>query len=170
MSHPPVSEPSPFAHAGVAGIPVTPPPSAESQGGILPRLAVPPTPASVAVVRRSLTADLADVAPDECVADAALVVSELVSNAIRHAGPVTDNGYVVNWHLDEQQRSVVIAVTDGVVDSEPRAQPPSLASNSGRGLAIVGTLADEWGVQRTTTHKTVWARVPLRRHALARSQ
>ena len=129
----------------------------------MPRIAIPPSAASIASVRRALATDLKGVGGSEGVADATLVLSELVSNAVRHAEPVAGEGLVVNWQIESDGLMVLIAVTDASVDDEPRAQPANTASESGRGLAIVDLLASAWGVRRTQNHKTVWARVPLGR-------
>lgn len=87
--------------------------------------------------------------------DAELIVSELVSNAVRFcAGPVTVK---LSAHLHQ--------VTIAVADDNPA--PPVLRraghrDDGGRGLAIVAALSDEWGVyQYPTDRKEVWARLSL---------
>ncbi|MCU1675275.1 MAG: ATP-binding region ATPase domain protein [Frankiales bacterium] len=129
----------------------------------MPRISIPPSAASVAAVRHALADDLINVGTGDAVSDATLVLSELVSNAVRHATPVTGDGLVINWHVEDGGAMVVIAVTDGSADAEPRRAPPDTVSDSGRGLAIVDMIASDWGVRRGPDHKTVWARVPLRR-------
>jgi two-component sensor histidine kinase len=135
----------------------------------VPRIDIPPSAASIASVRHALADDLERVGTGDSVADATLVLSELLSNAVRHAAPLAGNGLVVNWHVEDGAAMVVIAVTDGATEAEPVVQQPSVAADSGRGLAIVDKLASAWGVRRSLHHKTVWARVPLR-HRLAHLQ
>ncbi|MDQ1680643.1 MAG: hypothetical protein QOI42_1502 [Frankiaceae bacterium] len=117
----------------------------------------------MAAVRHALAAELAAVATVETLSDATLVLSELVSNAVRHGGPIEGNGLVVNWHVEDDDGVIVIAVTDGAAERDPAPRDAPAGADSGRGLAIVARLASAWGVRRSPQHKTVWARVPLRR-------
>ena len=80
--------------------------------------------------------------------DARLVVSELVTNAILHAG--TDIEVIVVVRSD----AVRIEVTDlggGVPSSRPVE-----GTTSGRGLPIVEALGGQWGVLQLGAGKTVW--------------
>jgi anti-sigma regulatory factor (Ser/Thr protein kinase) len=89
--------------------------------------------------------------------DAALVMSELVGNALRHARPRSDGSVVVRWRLGDQL--LRIEVSDGGGAGEPviqRARPGVVAA-SGRGLAIVDTLTQDWGVRYDEDGTTVWA-------------
>jgi anti-sigma regulatory factor (Ser/Thr protein kinase) len=82
----------------------------------------------------------------------ALVTSELVTNAIIHAR--TEIRLVVRV----DSRSIWIEVLDGTTTlPQPARAGPS--DTSGRGLAMVAALADEWGVTETEGGKKVWARV-----------
>jgi anti-sigma regulatory factor (Ser/Thr protein kinase) len=123
---------------------------------------LPYAPASVADARWRLTADLrrAGVFP-AAVGDAALVVSELLSNAIRHARPLPGSLLEVTWSLDGD--SVEIAVSDGGSRTQPRPAQPSLSSLGGRGLVIVEHLSSRWGVSEDDSRTTVWAVLPAPR-------
>ena len=82
--------------------------------------------------------------------DAALVVSELVANAVEHAEPSS----VV---VEGRSGGVRIEVSDkggGVAD--PVALPESRSAERGRGLMIVSALASSWGVRTAGRSKTVW--------------
>lgn len=120
---------------------------------------LPSAPASVADARWRLTADLrkAGVSP-AAVRDAALVASELLSNAVRHARPLPGSLIEVTWALDGG--SVEICVSDGGSATRPRAAHASLSSLGGRGLAIVDHLSCRWGVSADAARTTVWAVVP----------
>jgi anti-sigma regulatory factor (Ser/Thr protein kinase) len=120
---------------------------------------LPHAPASVAGARRRLVADLrrAGAGPD-AVADAALVVSELLSNAIRHARPLPGSLVEVTWAVDGDL--VEIAVSDGGSATRPRPAHASLSSLGGRGLAIVEHLSCRWGVSGDDSRTTVWAVLP----------
>ena len=91
--------------------------------------------------------------------DARLVLSELISNAIRHAPPLAAGNLRVSWWLDRS--GVHLEVTDGCGATEPRqvteAHPESLG---GRGLAIVSGLTSRWGVRGDSDSRTVYAVVP----------
>jgi len=122
--------------------------------------------ASVAQVRRTLVEDLEtrDV-PAEVVDEAEIVVSELVSNAIRHARPLADGNLRVHWKV--KAGVVEVEVSDGGGDSTPRPAPRTVWAASGRGLRIVRSLAHEWGVSEDRNGTTVWASVggPSRRRS-----
>ncbi len=116
---------------------------------------LPSQPASVAVARRRITAEMRSVGiEDEAIDDAAIVITELVTNAIKHGSPLPGRWLQVTWDMDTE--SVEIAVSDGGGSgTRPRANRPSLTAMGGRGLEIVDSLCDRWGVRPPGT--TVWA-------------
>lgn len=122
--------------------------------------------ASVAAVRRSLVEDLEarEVSP-AVIDEAEIVVSELVSNAIRHARPLGDGNLRVHWKV--KGGVVEVEVTDGGGESAPRTAPRTVWAPSGRGLRIVRSLAHEWGVTEDRDGSTVWASLggPSRRRS-----
>jgi anti-sigma regulatory factor (Ser/Thr protein kinase) len=119
---------------------------------------LPYTPSSVAVARRHLTSELAAAGIYEtAVCDAAIVVSELLSNAIRHAAPLPDAQVEVTWTLDDD--AVRIAVSDAGDGPLPQVTEPAPGAPGGRGLSIVESLADRWGVLREDGVTTVWAQL-----------
>jgi anti-sigma regulatory factor (Ser/Thr protein kinase) len=89
------------------------------------------------------------------VGDAALVVSELLSNAIRHARPLPGASLQVAWAVDDE--SVEVAVSDGGAPTRPHPGHASVSSLGGRGLDIVEYLARTWGVRTDPAGLTVWA-------------
>jgi anti-sigma regulatory factor (Ser/Thr protein kinase) len=117
---------------------------------------LPYAPASVAVARQRLTADLVNAGiVHAAVGDAALVVSELLSNAIRHAQPLPGANLQVAWAVDDD--SVEVAVSDGGSPTRPRPTHASVSALGGRGLDIVEFLSRRWGVRTDDTGLTVWA-------------
>lgn len=89
---------------------------------------------------------------------AVLFVSELVTNAVRHAGT---GGSKLVLRLEAGGTSLRIEVQD----DDPRwPQPgtPSGLGESGFGLIIVDALANAWGVSETATGKAVWAELDTR--------
>jgi anti-sigma regulatory factor (Ser/Thr protein kinase) len=82
--------------------------------------------------------------------DAALVVSELVTNALRHGeGPTV-------LRVALTATVVQLSVTDSG-DGVPRMLPPEPGRVGGLGLVVVERLTTEWGVASFPGGKTVWA-------------
>ncbi|MFI5734317.1 ATP-binding protein [Kribbella sp. NPDC051587] len=115
---------------------------------------------AVADARRRLTAYLkryrvADAACD----DAQLVLSELLSNAIRYAPALPAGEVRAAWWIDKA--GIHVEVTDGRGETEPqRIDDTHPESIGGRGLAIVDVLTSHWDVRTAATHRTVHAIVP----------
>lgn len=87
--------------------------------------------------------------------DLVLVVDELATNAIRHAG-----GGLVNVTLAAGADAVSARVYDGTA-AKPRLRDPDEATEDGRGLRLVDELTGHrWGHRPTPSGKYVWARVP----------
>jgi anti-sigma regulatory factor (Ser/Thr protein kinase) len=87
---------------------------------------------------------------------AELMVSELVTNALRHASRPTT---VTALLLDE---IVTLAVSDADTPL-PRLSNVSDAEDGGRGLQLVAMLAARWGARPTPDGKVVWCDLPLPR-------
>ncbi|MDQ4133445.1 MAG: ATP-binding protein [Actinomycetota bacterium] len=106
-------------------------------------------PASAAVARRFVRSTLEAWDRPELEEAATLLVSELVGNAVLHARTAID--LVVVRDGDRLR----IEVTDGSpVLPEPKHY--SVTSGTGRGLALVDSLSDDWGAERSPSGKTVW--------------
>ena len=121
-------------------------------------LLLPFTASSVGVARRHLVSDLIEAGVcASAVTDAALVISELLSNALRHAGPLPGSGLRVAWDLDTD--SVRISVSDGGGPSRPEFGEPTPTATGGRGLRIVARLSRRWGTLCDDEGTTVWAEV-----------
>jgi anti-sigma regulatory factor (Ser/Thr protein kinase) len=84
--------------------------------------------------------------------DLGLVVSELVGNAVRHAGSTRALG------LDVHGNRITVSVTDGSAALPVPRNSDELAED-GRGFAIIDTLCDLWGVERHPRGKRVWAQL-----------
>jgi len=87
---------------------------------------------------------------DELVDPACLVVSELVANAVLHAG----SGIVLDLHPVEGGVRVAVHDPD---ERQPQPQPLDPDSDRGRGMHLVDGLATRWGVDTTSYGKRVWA-------------
>lgn len=84
--------------------------------------------------------------------DVLIVVSELVTNVIRHTG---QRGVMRLWLEGERVR---IEVADEVPMLSPAST--SVDQHGGRGLALVAQLSTSWGVDIHPDGKTVWAVCP----------
>jgi anti-sigma regulatory factor (Ser/Thr protein kinase) len=124
---------------------------------------LPYTASSVGVARRHLVGDLREAGVGEATAcDAGLVISELTSNALRHATPLPGGIVRVAWRLHDDR--VEIAVSDGGGQTVPKVNEPGSSAIGGRGLGIVERLSLRWGVYSVSDgagEVTVWAELSL---------
>ena len=91
-----------------------------------------------------------------------LIVSELVTNAVRHARE-TD---VVEVDLYATRTCLRIEIQDS--DRHwPQPRIPGGFEESGFGFVLVDALADKWGVRETTAGKAVWAELDIRRDGVS---
>ncbi|GAA2579871.1 hypothetical protein GCM10010304_21650 [Streptomyces roseoviolaceus] len=113
---------------------------------------------------------------DRLADDATLVVSELVTNAVVHAGTDIElacrlegaDGVVAVDGVDGDDKETVALVVE-VCDHHPSRAPrggepetPHDMPEYGRGLRLVGALSEAWGITYRTGRKTVWARLPAK--------
>ncbi|MFN2626037.1 MAG: SpoIIE family protein phosphatase [Mycobacteriales bacterium] len=114
------------------------------------RLELPPRTQSVAAARAFVGERLASLADAGARETSVLLVSELVTNAVRHARTAVG--------IDVALDAGVVRV--GVRDES--AEPPTLrpglgaADESGRGIHLVEALADRWGWEHVPRGKRVW--------------
>ena len=115
-------------------------------------ITMPCEPASVPAARHWAAEHLGQmyVEPGRAADDAELVVSELVSNCVRA------DAHRFGLAIDGHHGAVRIEATDDA-PGRPSPRPASATDPSGRGLLIVDTLAEDWGVQVQDPGKTVWA-------------
>lgn len=122
-------------------------------------LLLPFTPSSAGVARRHLVSDLVAAGIFEtAISDAAIVVSELLSNALRHARPLPGALIRVCWQLEDG--TIRVSVQDGGGTTEPELGTLSRSTTNGRGLRIVDRLSRHWGTDHNDEGTTVWAEIP----------
>ena len=94
--------------------------------------------------------------PTSLLEDALLVISELVTNAVRHAGTAS----TLELQLGQTGELLRISLTDES-DAEPQVRRLHPHSEDGRGMAILAALSDRWGVEPEGHGKRVWWEVDL---------
>lgn len=113
---------------------------------------LPREPKSAAVARRLTDAALSCWGLEELADDGALIVTELVANAVRHAR--RDSIRVVVQRT--AARKVRVAVTD-FSRARPGERQAGNDGEGGRGLLPVAALAVDWGTDERRWGKVVWA-------------
>lgn len=114
---------------------------------------VPSDPSAVARIRNGVTQQLEEWKLDELAFTSELIVSELVTNAIRYAtGPIG-----IRLLRD---RCLICEVSDSSSTS-PHLRYAAATDEGGRGLFLVAQLAERWGTRYVHTGKVIWAEQPL---------
>ncbi|MGW3623348.1 SpoIIE family protein phosphatase [Streptomyces sp. NPDC000880] len=114
---------------------------------------VPPDPSAVGQVRAAVSRKLAEWGLAEEAFTTELILSELVTNAIRYAtGPIR-----VRLIRD---RSLICEVSDHSSTS-PHLRQAAITDEGGRGLFLVAQFAERWGTRYTPDGKVIWTEQPL---------
>lgn len=111
---------------------------------------------SPAQARAAVAALSEELGLEDLTDDVMLIVSEMVTNAFRHASPP------VALEIHSEGDRVLVSVADSSPD-QPRPRVADEASEGGRGLLLVDLLSDGHGVRPDPPGKTVWAALPRRR-------
>ncbi|MEV0410546.1 SpoIIE family protein phosphatase [Streptomyces sp. NPDC050448] len=114
---------------------------------------VPPEPAAVSRVRNACAGRLADWGLDDMAFTTELILSELMTNAIRYGTePIR-----VRLLYD---RSLICEVSDGSSTS-PHLRRADATDEGGRGLFLVAQFAERWGTRYTVRGKIIWSEQTL---------
>jgi anti-sigma regulatory factor (Ser/Thr protein kinase) len=110
---------------------------------------LPADPALVGEVRAAAIRQLADWGLDDASFAAELILSELITNAIRHgAGPIR----VRLLH----DRTLICEVSDAS-NTAPHLRRAAATDEGGRGLFLVAQLSESWGTRYLPQGKVIWA-------------
>ncbi|MEU0052328.1 SpoIIE family protein phosphatase [Streptomyces sp. NPDC006309] len=115
---------------------------------------IPADPALVAPVRKQVVEQLAAWSLSEASFTAELVVSELVTNAIRYGS------HPIRLRLIHDATTLICEVSD-TSHTAPHLRRAKVLDEGGRGLLLVAQLTQRWGSRHTTEGKTIWAELPL---------
>ncbi|MER6415910.1 SpoIIE family protein phosphatase [Streptomyces humidus] len=116
---------------------------------------LPVDPAAVAGARRMACEQLAAWGLAELEFSTELIVSELVTNAIRYGTAPIELRLI---HADV----LICEVSDGT-STAPHLRRARVFDEGGRGLMLVAQVAERWGSRHTATGKTIWAEQPVPR-------
>ncbi|MBW8818463.1 MAG: SpoIIE family protein phosphatase, partial [Streptomyces sp.] len=114
---------------------------------------VPADPAAVAETRKNTRRQLATWGLDEVAFVTELVVSELVTNAIRYGGAPIQLRLI-------RDRNLICEVSDAS-STAPHLRRARTFDEGGRGLLLVAQLTQGWGTRQTYDGKTIWAEQTL---------
>ncbi|WP_159001593.1 ATP-binding SpoIIE family protein phosphatase [Streptomyces sp. SBT349] len=114
----------------------------------------PADPETAGRARETVTAQLTEWGLMGIVFPTELIVSELVTNAIRWAGGPVGLRLI-------RDETLICEVSDPS-ETQPHLRSPRSTDEGGRGLFLVAQLAHRWGSRRTATGKTIWTEQPLR--------
>nr|WP_231626818.1 SpoIIE family protein phosphatase/ATP-binding protein [Streptomyces apocyni] len=115
---------------------------------------VPYDPAAVPEMRGAVTRQLEQWGLDDLTFTTELVLSELITNAVRHGSSP------IGVRLIRVDSSLFCEVSDGSSTS-PHLRYASATDEGGRGLFLVSQFAERWGTRYTTGGKVIWAEQPL---------
>ncbi|MET7666267.1 amino acid permease [Streptomyces sp. NPDC005463] len=116
--------------------------------------ALAPDPAAVATIRSAIGKQLGDWGLDDVAFTTELIVSELVTNAIRYAG-----GGPIQVRLI-RDRTLTCEVSD-TGHTAPNLRHAASDDEGGRGLFIIAQMTHHWGTRYTSTGKTIWTEQDL---------
>jgi serine phosphatase RsbU (regulator of sigma subunit)/anti-sigma regulatory factor (Ser/Thr protein kinase) len=114
---------------------------------------VPSDPAAVSEARAWATRQLATWGLDDLAFATELIVSELVTNAIRYGRPPAELRLI-------RHDVLVCEVTDSS-STQPRLRRARITDEGGRGLFLVAQLGARWGCRHSQNRKTIWSEQPI---------
>ncbi|MFH8336764.1 SpoIIE family protein phosphatase [Streptomyces sp. AM6-12] len=115
---------------------------------------IPADPALVAPIRKQVVEQLDTWGLGEAAFTTELVVSELVTNAIRYGA------HPIRLRLIHDAATLICEVSDAN-PTAPHLRRAKTFDEGGRGLLLVAQLTQRWGSRHTTDGKTIWAELPL---------
>lgn len=115
---------------------------------------LPPRPSSAGLARQVVGRQLREWHIESLCEDACLVVTELITNAVRHAGTELE------LRVEHLPDGIRLEVRDGS-QAPPMRRPARQEDEGGRGLYLVDVLSTRYGVDAEGDGKRVWAEMLL---------
>ncbi|MBL1104027.1 SpoIIE family protein phosphatase [Streptomyces sp. 5-8] len=115
---------------------------------------IPADPALVAPIRKQVVEQLDSWSLSEASFTTELVVSELVTNAIRYGS------HPIRLRLIHDATTLICEVSD-TSHTAPHLRRAKIFDEGGRGLLLVAQLTQRWGSRHTPEGKTIWAELPV---------
>ncbi|GHI03691.1 PAS sensor protein [Streptomyces cellostaticus] len=115
---------------------------------------IPADPALVAAIRKQVGEQLERWSLSEIAFTTELVVSELVTNAIRYGS------HPIRLRLIHAAATLIVEVSD-TSHTAPHLRRAKIFDEGGRGLLLVAQLTQRWGSRHTAEGKTIWAELGL---------
>ncbi|WP_372448700.1 amino acid permease [Streptomyces musisoli] len=112
-----------------------------------------PDPAAVAAIRTAVSKQLGDWGLEDLQFTTELIVSELVTNAIRYVGGPVQVRLI-------RDRSLICEISD-TGHTSPNLRHAASDDEGGRGLFIIAQMTHHWGTRYTPTGKTIWTEQDL---------
>jgi anti-sigma regulatory factor (Ser/Thr protein kinase) len=94
---------------------------------------------------------------DARIDDLRLVVSELVTNSVRHAH--LDADAWITLRVDAGPQTIRVEIHDDGPGFDAEVRPASMYQESGWGLFLISQIADRWGVSTDAAGTTVWLEI-----------
>ncbi|WP_445527128.1 ATP-binding SpoIIE family protein phosphatase [Streptomyces cyslabdanicus] len=110
---------------------------------------IPASPAAVPALRAEVSAMLADWTLEETAFATELILSELVTNAVRYGAPPL--------HLRLLREATLVMEVSDSSSTSPHLRYATTMDEGGRGIFLVAQFAERWGTRFTPTGKIVWA-------------
>jgi serine phosphatase RsbU (regulator of sigma subunit) len=107
----------------------------------------------VAQARKAVTRQLSAWGLDELVPETQLIVSELITNAIRYAGGPIQVRLI--------RESVLVCEVSDPSNTQPRLRRAHITDENGRGLFLIAHMARRWGSRYGVSGKTIWVEQSL---------
>lgn len=112
-------------------------------------------PAAACTARELLSERFGEVTPEATMHDLHLLATELITNAVLHAG--VGEADTVELRVAPSRRGLRVSITDPGADTVPQLQPLDPTVPGGMGLFLVEQISARWGIERTTRGENrVW--------------
>jgi serine/threonine-protein kinase RsbW len=116
---------------------------------------IPGGPAAACTARELLTDRFGEITPEATMHDLHLLATELITNAVLHAGVSETETFELR--VRPSRAGLRVSVTDPGADTVPEVQKLDATVPGGMGLFLVEQISERWGIERTASGENrVW--------------